>query len=271
MAQQRGRQRFLTLSAFVLAALTLLVVGGPLRAPASSAARAIVSPFVAVVHGVTNPIGDAVASWFDYSDVVAENHVLARELGQLRMQEEESGFEARQLQELLALQHLPFLATVPTEMAETTDENLSDFAATIEIDKGTSAGVLSGMPVVGAGGLVGIVTSATSGGATVTLLTDSSSSIAVTFGNGYDAIVHGQGPGHPLAADFVAPGTPVHLGEILYTDALQGGLYPAGVPVGTVASSTSRRGATQESVSVAPLADLNQLAYVDVVLWEPGT
>jgi rod shape-determining protein MreC len=271
VAQTRGRQRLLTLSAFVLAALTLLVIGGPLRSAASSGARAVVSPFVALVRGVTNPIGDVVASWFNYSDVVAQNHVLARELGALRMQQEEAGIEQRQLAALLALQRLPFTATLPTLTAETTAQNLSNFSATIEIDKGTNAGVLAGMPVVGAGGLVGIVTSTTSGGSTVTLVTDATQSIGVTFGTGYDAVVHGEGPGHDLSANFVAPGTPVRKGETIYTDGLRGGLFPAGVPVGTIAGTASGRGSSEVSASISPLADLNQLAYVDVVLWEPGT
>jgi rod shape-determining protein MreC len=272
VAQTRGRQRLLTLSAFVLASLTLLVIGGPLRRVASSGARGIVSPFVAVVRGVTNPVGDTVASWFNYDSVVAQNHQLERQLGELRMQAAEVGYQQRELAELLALQRLPFVDSLPTVTAATTNQNLSNFSATIEVDKGTDAGVLAGMPVVGAGGLVGVVTSVTSGGATVTLLTDTTQSIGVTFGTGYDAVVHGQGAGNELSANLVAPGTPVHKGEILYTDGLRGGLFPAGIPVGTLQrTSGAARGSGQESASVTPLANLNQLAYVDVVLWEPGT
>ena len=141
---------------------------------------------------------------------------------------------------------------------------------TIEIDKGASSGVLTGMPVVGAGGLVGIVTATTSGGATVTLLTDASQSIGVTFA-GNEAVVHGQGPSRTLDTDFVAPGTPVHIGETMYTSGLQGGLFPPGIPVGKIAGAQTHRGATELSISVKPLANLSQLAYVDVVLWEPGS
>ena len=157
-------------------------------------------------------------------------------------------------------------------MAQTTNQNLSDFTATIEIDKGSSAGVLTGMPVVGNGGLVGIVTSTTPGGSTVTLITDASQSIGVTFGSaGYQAVVHGQGASRPLDEDLVGPGTPVHKGETMYTSGLQGGLFPAGIPVGTIQYSASHRGATEVSISVAPLANLSQLDYLDVVLWEPGS
>lgn len=272
MAQPRGRRRLVTLSVFILAALTLLVIGGPLRAAGSAAARTVVSPFISIVRGVTKPFGEAFAGTFNYADVVRQNHYLSYELGKLRLEQAQSAFQTRQLRDLMALERLPFLASLPVATAQTTAQNLSNFTATIEINKGTDAGVLPGMPVVGGAGLVGIVTSATSGGSTVTLITDASRSVGVRFGAaGYTAVVHGQGAFRNMDADFVAPGTPVHLGELLYTNGLQGGLYPPGIPVGAISTSTNNRGATELSISVAPLADLHHLTYVDVVLWEPGT
>lgn len=272
MAPSRGRRRLLSFAGFFLAAITLLAIGGPLRSAGSGLARAIVSPFVDVVRGVTKPIGETFAGAFNYADVVAQNHQLEREIGRLQLEQRSQGFEQTRLRDLLALDRLPFLHALPIVVAQTNYENLSDFTATIEIDKGASAGVLTGMPVVGSGGLVGIVTSTTSGGATVTLLTDASQSIGVTFGAaGYQAVVHGQGAGRPLDEDFVAPGTPVHKGETMYTSGLQGGLFPSGIPVGTIQYSSVHRGATEESISVTPLANLDQLDYVNVVLWEPGS
>jgi rod shape-determining protein MreC len=221
---------------------------------------------------VTKPIGETIAGAFNYGDVVAQNHALEREVAQLQLAQREASFDRQQLHDVLALARLPFLGSLPVATAQLTTQNLSDFTATISIDKGSASGVLAGMPVVGGGGLVGIVTSTTSGSATVTLLTDASGSVGVSFGGGrYDAVLHGQGPGNNLAANFVAPGTPVHHGETMFTDGLQGGLFPAGIPVGTVETSTTRRGATQLSVSVTPLANLTHMDYVDVVLWEPGT
>ena len=272
MAPQKGRRRLVTLSVFVLAALTLLAIGGPLRSAFGGTARTVVSPFVSVVRGVTVPIGNAFVGTFNYSDVVAQNHVLSQELGRLRQLQAETAFKDRQLKDLLALRRLTFLGSLPVATAQTIAQNLSNFAATIEINKGTSAGVLPGMPVVAGGGLVGIVTASTSGGSTVTLITDASRSVGVVFGAaGYNAVAHGQGAYRDLDADFVAPGTPVHVGEMFYTSGLQGGLFPAGIPVGTVAVSNNQRGATELSIAVHPLAELRNLAYVDVVLWEPGS
>ncbi len=272
MAPQRGRRRLASLTIFVLAALTLLAIGGPLRRVGSSVARTVVAPFVDVVSAVTKPIGETIAGAFNYSNVVDQNHVLERELARLRLQSEQGAFEDQQLEDLLALRRLPFVGSLPVATAQLNAQNLSNFTATVQIDKGSSAGILVGMPVVGGGGLVGIVSATTSGGSTVTLLTDSSTSVGVTFGGGrFVAVLHGQGVGRNLAANFVAPGTPVHYGETLFTSGLQGGEYPPGIPVAKIVTTTSRRGATQLSVSAQPLADLQDLAYVDVVLWAPGT
>jgi rod shape-determining protein MreC len=271
MAQQRGRRRVVILSVLLLASLTLLAIGGPFRTVASKVARAVVSPFVSVVHGVTKPIGESIAGIFNYGDVVAQNHALSAEIGQLKQQQIADEFDQRQLRDITALNRLPFIGSLPTVIAQMTAPNLSNFVATIEINKGTTAGVLTGMPVVGAGGLVGIVTSSTTGGATVTLLTDASQTVGVSFGpRGYNATVQGQGPNRGLLADLLVPGTPVHVGEHVFTNGQQGGLYPPGIPVGTIAGAPSGVG-TEQTVPVNPIANLSNLAYVSVVLWEPGT
>ena len=270
MAQPR-RRRLATLTILLLAALTLLAIGGPFRSVASRVAHGVVNPFVTAVQSVTRPVGDAIAGTVDYSDVVAQNHVLSAELASLHQQQVQLEYEQRQLRDLLALHRLPNLGSLPRVVAQTNAQNLSNFAATVQIDKGSADGVLDGMPVVGAGGLVGTVTATSASGATVTLLTDATSSVGVTIGAGYQAVVHGQGPSRQLAAEFVNPGTPVHAGEHVYTSGQQEGLYPAGIPVGTIVTSSSGRGATQQSIAVSPLANLEALAYVSVVLWEPGT
>ena len=74
-----------------------------------------------------------------------------------------------------------------------------------------------------------------------------------------------------MTLDLVPPLWPVHKGETVYTSSLDAAAYPAGIPVATVTSFHNSPGAIQETITVAPEADLSQpLAYVDVVLWEPS-
>ena len=55
------------------------------------------------------------------------------------------------------------------------------------------------------------------------------------------------------------------------TSGLQGAIYPPGIPVARVVSSRSGIASSQETVTLQPLADLQHLRYVSVVLWGPAT
>ena len=57
---------------------------------------------------------------------------------------------------------------------------------------------------------------------------------------------------------------------IVYTNGLQGAQYPAGIPIGKVTSATTPSNAVQMSISLIPMANLDQIGYVDVLLWTPG-
>ncbi len=74
-----------------------------------------------------------------------------------------------------------------------------------------------------------------------------------------------------MTADLVAPHTPLHKGDVMFTSSLDAAAFPPGIPVATVRSFHTAAGASQESIKVDPAADLGQLAYVDVVQWVPST
>ncbi len=196
---------------------------------------------------------------------------MQRTIGQLRAAQAERPFEENQLKQLLALQNLPFLQSLPTVTAQTQDQYSSNFTATITLDKGRADGVDVGFPVVGSGGLVGQVIQSFHHTSVVRLITDGQSKVGVTFGNQLTGIVDGQGPSSSMTADLVAPHTPLHKGERMYTSSLDAASFPSGIPVATVRSFHTAAGASQESIEVDPAADLSHLAYVDVVQWVPPT
>ena len=141
---------------------------------------------------------------------------------------------------------------------------------TITIDKGRADGVDVGMPVVGAGGLVGQVIQSFHHTAVVQLITDGQSKVGVTFGS--DATDRDRRRAGARRSHDGGPHRPAHAaakGEIMYTSSLDGAAFPPGIPVARVKSFHTSAGASQETVTVTPMANLNQLAYVDVVLWEP--
>jgi rod shape-determining protein MreC len=236
-----------------------------------SAANDVYAPLHQGVLDILSPIGNFFSGAFNYGSVKQQNEQLQKTIGELRTSQAERSFEQRQLQELMKLQNLPFLQSLPTVTAQTIDEYASNFTATITLDKGRADGVDVNYPVVGAGGLVGTVIQSFHHTSVVQLVTDGQSKIGVTFGSGNKntAIVDGQGPGRSMTADLVPPRTPVHKGEVMFTSGLQAASYPPGIPVATVRSFHTASGASQETIEVEPRADLSQLAYVDVVQWAP--
>jgi rod shape-determining protein MreC len=278
VARSRRSRRTLTVIVLVVVSLSLISLDlngrtHSLTSGIKSLANDIYSPLRQGVDDIIQPIGSMFAGAFNYSSLQSENEQLQRTIGQLRATQAEKSFEQNQLRQLTQLENLPWLNSLPAVTAQTTDEYTSNFTSTITLNKGRADGVDVGYPVVGAGGLVGKVIQSFHHSSVVQLITDGQAKVGVVFGpsNNYTAIVDGQGPGNDLTADLVAPGTPLHRGEHMYTSGLQAAEFPPGIPVGTVSSFHTPSGASQISITVEPSANLNQLAYVDVVQWAPST
>jgi len=276
VARSRRSRRTLTVIILVVISLSLisLDLNGRTHSVTSgvkSAANDVYAPLRQGVLDIISPIGSFFAGAFNYGSLQSENAQLQRTIGQLRAAQAERPFEENQLKELLALQNLPFLQSLPTITAQTQDQYASNFTATITLNKGRDDGVDVGFPVVGAGGLVGQVIQSFHHTSVVRLVTDGQSKVGVTFGNQLTGIVDGQGPSSSMTADLVAPRTPLHKGERMYTSGLDAASFPSGIPVATVQSFHTAAGASQESILVDPAADLHHLAYVDVVQWAPPT
>jgi rod shape-determining protein MreC len=234
-----------------------------------SVANSVFSPLRGAVNDVLDPIGDFFAGAVHYGALQSENQKLQATVGRLRQEQAERGFEQNQLRDVMALQNLPFLDALTHVTAQTTEIYTSNFTMTITIDKGRADGVDVGMPVVGAGGLVGQVIQSFHHTAVVQLITDGQSKVGVTFGASLTGTVDGQGPDASMTADLIAPHAALTKGEEMYTSSLDAAAFPPGIPVARVKSFHSNAGASQETVSVTPIAKLTQLAYVDVVIWEP--
>ncbi|HEY7947996.1 MAG TPA: rod shape-determining protein MreC, partial [Acidimicrobiales bacterium] len=237
-----------------------------------SAANDAFSPVRRGVDDVTHPIGSFLAGAVNGGEIQQDNAKLRQEVGRLQAQALAQRAAANAQKALDELNHVTWTPGIPTVTAQVIALNPSNFAATVELDVGAHSGVAPGMPVVGGAGLVGEVISTTRTTSTVRLITDADSAVGVRFGPGsLDlALAQGDGIGKPLDVNFISPGTPLHKGEVLTTSGLQNGLFPPLIPVARVTSFRSSASSTQESVSAAPVADLAQLDYVDVLQWPPA-
>jgi rod shape-determining protein MreC len=271
VATERSRRRTWTLTLAALATLLVLALTTGAASGLRSGANIVVTPFSWAVNEIARPVGHLFAGTINYSDVVAQNQKLRYQLGRAEERANEGWAYARELQQLTTQLDVPFVGSLPTVAAQVTTISPTNFAATVEISKGRGSGILVGMPVVANGGLVGRVVATTPHGATVRLISDTASAVGVTFKKGTtDLIVSGRGLNTGLGATSVPLGTSIAPGTKLSTDGLNGGLYPAGLPVATVQTVTLTPGAATYNLTLQPAANLRHLTYLDVVLWEPN-
>jgi rod shape-determining protein MreC len=273
--QRWSRRPRLVLAVLVLASISLITLdvrgGGHsdinrIKTWASDA----FDPVRSAVDDLTRPVAGFFAGAFEASSVQNTNARLREQIGNLEEQLDQQGDLQRRIQVLESLYDLPFANGIPEVVADVIDLGTSDFAESIDIDKGTSSGIDVGMPVVSGQGLMGIVAEASSNEATVQLVTDPDLSVSVRYGPGGDtAVVAGQGAGRPLSVDYIAPRTPVTKGELLSTSGLAHGLFPPSIPVARIGASSSTSGSAQEVVTATPVASLTNPQYVAVLEWEP--
>ncbi len=272
MATERTRRRTWTIGAVLSLIFVVLYLSGGVVSGLRSAANFVVTPFSWTVNEIARPIGHMFAGAVNYSDVVAQNQQLRYQLGRAELKANEVTALERQLQELTSELHVPFVGSLSTVAAQVTAVSPTNFAASVDISKGRDSGVLVGMPVVANGGLVGTVVATTPRGATIRLISDVNSLIGVTFGNAKTSVVvTGQGVNNSLGATAVPLNVAITRGTVLSTDGLDGGLYPPGIPVASVTKVSLTPGAATYNISLHPLADLRNVNYVDVILWEPST
>lgn len=274
---RRSRRPRTILLILVLVSVTIVTLDarGSLRSVTSglrTVAADSMSPVRSLVNAVTRPVGSFLAGSVHYGAVSQQNQKLQAEIGRLRQQVLQQNDAEQRLRQLTALENLPFAGNLQEVACQVIAYNTSDFAATVTIDKGRADGVTIGMPVVGSGGLVGMVVLASHHTATVRLVTDGQSVVGAAYGTaGTPAIVAGQGWGKPLSGQLVPADTRLPRGTLFSTSGLQGAAFPPGIPVARVIRASTGTVASQEIVTLAPVVDLAHLRYVAVLLWGPAS
>ena len=214
------------------------------------------------------PVGNFVGGIIHYGDLEAENDRLRQEMADLRGRADRADAVERERQVLLDNLDLPTEEDIPRVDARVVSSNPSNFAFTVEIDKGTSNGVAVDMPVVTGAGLVGKITEASRNRAVVQLITDKKNSVGIKVGDEGDVgAANGTGSLTRLELDLIDPKTTLEEGDIAVTSGLQQSQYPANIPVGRVTESSLRPNALQQDVTIEPVVDLRRLTFLTVLQW----
>jgi rod shape-determining protein MreC len=139
------------------------------------------------------------------------------------------------------------------------------FLKYVVIDVGSDDGVLQGMPVVGAEGLVGRVDAVTATAARVQLITDPISSVNVRIQPSDTTAVLSGSITSDISLDLISQEANVQPGDLVMTSGL-GGNFPAEILVGQVASVRGTATDLFQQAAVQPAADFSRLDIVLVIV-----
>lgn len=235
-----------------------------------NAAGVIASPFRAA--------GSAVAGWFSdigghfdsVADLQAENDTLRAQVAELERelrQAQKDSEENQRLRDLLDLQsQRRDLQTVSARVAE---RSVSNWASTLTLNRGTSAGVSIGNCAIDEfGNLVGVVTDAGFNWCTVTTILDTTSSVGATvFRTEQVAVAQGQlglmSQGC-LALTYLEDAETLIAGDLVVTSGL-GGYYPAGLSIASVTELRTDVGGLTQYAVLTPKAAIGSLTQVFLI------
>jgi len=166
----------------------------------------------------------------------------------------------RKLAELAGLAKLAPEAPVPFVTARVVAQSSGPFAKSAIIDAGRRQGLSGALPVITADGLAGRLVETGESQSRVLFITDLNSRIPVLVGkDGARALLIGDSSGRPRL-DFLGEPVRAEPGDDVATSGA-GGIFPRGLRIGKVVAGGERP-------RVAPLARLEDLGYVSILIFE---
>ncbi|MDD4179922.1 MAG: rod shape-determining protein MreC [Candidatus Margulisbacteria bacterium] len=135
----------------------------------------------------------------------------------------------------------------------------------IEVNKGSLQGVRVDLPVVAVSGLVGRVVEVSSLSSKVQLIVDPLSAVAAASQRSRDQGVVSGYSFDRLAMNYVGTGAEISAGDLIVTSSTSG-LFPPGIPIGTVTSSEKKESDLFYKITVRPAANLSRLEEVFILL-----
>lgn len=295
MHNKQVRRRRAVLAALLLVSLALLTAyfgqaaGGPLGQIQRGIGE-VLSPVQAGASKVLSPVSD-LAGWVSSTlHAKSRNAQLLRE--NRRLQDElayaqQEALEYRQAAQNTGLDVKLGISSAQRVDAAVISQDPSVWYQTIEINRGSDDGIAVNNPVVGDGALVGKVTTVGPNYSFVTLITDHTYSVAAevqepqpqshTIVADRGMLVAQVGDPEQLLLEYLNPHAPIAPGDEVVTtgftdpsDPSLVDLFPAGIPIGYVASFNANELLNNDEVPVTPTADIMHLQNVQVLIHVNG-
>src|SRR5262245_24787510 len=259
----------LLFAALLLGTLALML--GDRRAAGDDrpwAARALLELAAPVQSVITRPVHFVRDTWQRYValvDLEAENEQLRGELARLEdenLQFREALVTSGQLRRIAEMRRDFEVPLLPTQVV---GQDASLWFRSLLLDRGRTAEVRSGMPVMVDQGVVGLVSATSLHSARAMMILDRRSAVdAMIQRSRARGLVRGLGTGE-LEFEFMVRGDDVVEGDEVITSGV-GGVYPKGLRIGTIRSVNADRTELLHTARVEPSVDFGRLEQVFVML-----
>ena len=248
----------------IVAFVFFLVLGLLMRQAPVPIRESIVSTAISTLYF---PAQRIVSAMGHYKSIAQENEQLKEENARLRQET----FHAREgLQELARLHTLVRFDDkwdYPIVTARVVGHNPGRFLTTMVINRGVEHGVKENMPVFSMNGLVGKISKSTTNHSRVQLLVDPNLKLSVMDRRTRVVGFLESMDGRRLTA-MIPTHAGVHTGDTLVTSGL-GGIFPKGIPVGTVKEIRKSDLDVMCQMDVNPFQEFSILEEVFVMEKEP--
>jgi rod shape-determining protein MreC len=267
----RTRRLRLLLIVLVMASITIVTIDfrskgdGPLER-IGHIALTVLSPIQHGLVTIFRPVGNFFAGFTEVPSLRAKVLQLEKQNADLRLHQNTVTDVDREnaiLRHLIGLSDRYDLNTVPAQVIGVSPSN---FERTVFIDRGTRQGIRRDMPVIGGDGLVGRVIRVGPNSAEVLLLIDRTSAVASRLSsNGQTGLLEGDGS-EITRLELFNPDAVVVIGDRVVTSGYDKGLYPPGIPIGTVIRAPLAQSNLSRIVFIQPYVDFSSLDYVLIVI-----
>ncbi len=244
----------------IVAFAFFLLLGIFMRQAPEATQKSIVSSALASVF---YPAQLVISSVDEFRSVAHENEMLKEENARLRQETYYASEALQELARLHALVRFDDKWDYPIVTARVVGHNPGRFLTTLVINRGTTRGIKEDMPVFSMNGLVGKVSKTSLTHSRVQLLVDPNLKLSVlerrTRVVGFLESVDGR----TLSA-MIPTHAGVKVGDTLITSGL-GGIFPKGIPVGTVNRIRPSDLEVMQLMDVVPFQEFSSLEEVFVM------
>jgi rod shape-determining protein MreC len=217
-----------------------------------------VAPILDVLSQPAATVSDVVDEVQTLADIRAENARLKEQVASLEQYQDVAfRLEAENLMLRTLLNYTPdwsfsFLT------ARVVSDNTGAFVRSLMVNLGSNNGVEDGQAVLGGRGLLGRIVQTGERSARILLMTDLNFRVPVVIERTQQhAVVGGDNTDKPRLL-YLPPDASLRVGDRVVTSG-QGGLFPPGLPLGTVADQTDG------TVRIDPIEPLDVISFVKIV------